>query len=461
MTAGAIIVWWIDAIARETTLFAAVGFLIGGIDDLLVDLIYMWRRITGGPVDILLEDLPLPERGGRLAIFVPAWDESAVIGAMLRTALARFAHSDYRIFVGCYPNDAATINAVAGVVEQDSRVRLVVGTKNGPTTKADCLNNLWRALERDDRQSGVRSWAVVLHDAEDVVHPSELRVYDALLGSNAIVQIPVLPLIDRGARLVSGHYADEFAESHGKQMVVRATVGAGLPLAGVGCAIRVAALEAIAMRYGTPFDADSLVEDYELGLHTRTFGNGCFARVREYRGGPLVAVRAYFPATIHTAVVQKARWMTGIALAGWDRIGWGQPLHLADHWMRMRDRRAPVAVMVLAAAYAAVVAWGAGMAGHAIVGGVAPSPSPAMRIVLTVTSFFLVWRVSARAIVTALSYGWREAAWSIPRLMVANVIALLAARRAVVRYAEILAGATPRWEKTAHVFPDSPPEAAN
>ena len=34
----------IDAAAREATLFAAIFFLIGGVDDLLVDLIYALRR---------------------------------------------------------------------------------------------------------------------------------------------------------------------------------------------------------------------------------------------------------------------------------------------------------------------------------------------------------------------------------------------------------------------------------
>ncbi|UVO51178.1 glycosyl transferase family protein [Sphingomonas sp. SUN019] len=455
---GAIIVAWIDAFAREAMLFGAVGFVIGGVDDLLVDLVYLWRRIRGAAGSLLLDDLPASSKTGRLAVFVPAWDESAVIGAMLRTALARFAHPDYRIFVGCYPNDPATIDAVAAVAQTDRRVRLVIGVKDGPTTKADCLNALWRALGRDDAVARARTSAVVLHDAEDVVHPAELRVYDALLGDHAIVQIPVLPLIDRGARLVSGHYADEFSEAHGKQMVVRAAVGAGLPLAGVGCAISVAALEAIAARHGTPFDEDSLTEDYELGLRAGAFGGACFARVREYPGGPLVAVRAYFPATIRAAVIQKARWMTGIALAGWDRTGWSRPLHLADHWMRMRDRRAPVAVLVLAAAYVAVLASALGMLGHAIIGDAASAVSPDVRTLLTVTLALLLWRIAARALATGRSYGWREAVWSVPRLLVANWISLLAARRAIVRYIGILAGAPPRWDKTAHVFPDGPPE---
>ncbi|MEG8023255.1 glycosyltransferase family 2 protein [Sphingomonas aurantiaca] len=71
---------------------------------------------------------------------------------------------------------------------------------------------MWHALTRDDAHEGRQTKAIVLHDAEDVVHPHELRVFDSLIDRYDVVQLPVLPLVHHGARLVSGHYADEFAE---------------------------------------------------------------------------------------------------------------------------------------------------------------------------------------------------------------------------------------------------------
>ncbi len=312
----------IDIVARETLLFAGIGFLVGGIDDLVIDLLYgalmLKRRWTGSAPALP----PPPPARAPMAIFVPAWDEAGVIGPMLRAALARIDHGDYRLYVGTYPNDRATIRAVVAVAAEDARVRLVIGSRDGPTTKADCLNTLWRALLRDE----ARGWcprAIVLHDAEDVVHHDELALFDRLIGPYDAVQLPVLPLIDAGARLVSGHYADEFAEAHAKQLVVRGAIGAGLPLAGVGCAIARPLLRTIAAgRPDGPFDAASLTEDYELGLAIAAAGGRtAFPRVAASAGG-IVAVRAYFPSRIDAAVRQKARWMTGIALAGWDRIGW-------------------------------------------------------------------------------------------------------------------------------------------
>lgn len=465
MAAGAIDwqdgLWMLDSVVREAMLFAAVGFVIGGIDDLAVDFVYFARRFWSGlrgqrrARPILADYAALPPRG-RIAVFIGAWDESAVIGAMLRTTLARLDHPDYRIYVGTYPNDPATTDAVAEIAERDDRVRLVIGPVAGPTTKAGCLNTLWRALLRDERRDGSRARAIVLHDAEDVVHPGELRIFDALVDRHWAVQLPVLPLVDRGSRLVSGHYADEFAESHAKQMVVREALGAALPLAGVGCAISRDAIEAIAAaRGGDPFDAASLTEDYELGLTIAALGgSGVIARVPERRGGPVVAVRAYFPATVDAAVRQKTRWMIGIALAGWDRVGWGRRFDVSDHWMRMRDRRAPISVLVLAAAYLALVGWALSALLH-LVTGLAVDRLPLPDLLIAVNAGLLGWRLSMRALFTGAAYGWREALWSVPRALVSNYVSLLAARRAISRYVAMLRGRAPMWEKTAHVYPSA------
>jgi adsorption protein B len=444
----------LDAVAREATLFAALWFVVGGIDDLLVDLIYAVRRLRGGR-----EVLPALEGAvpaGRIAIFVPAWDESAVIGRMLRAALARFDHPDYRIYVGTYPNDPATIGAVAEVALEDARVRLVIGPRPGGTTKADCLNTLWRALLRDEAAEGFTASAVALHDAEDVVHPLELRVYAHALIGHAAVQLPVLPLAHAHSRFFAGHYLDEFAESHGRSLVVRQAVGAALPFAGVGCAIRRDVLGRLAaMRGGAPFDAASLTEDYELGLAIAAMGAPArLVRVAEAPGGPLVAVRAYFPSTVDAAVKQKARWMIGIALAGWDRTGWGGLLQIGDNWMRMRDRRATLEIPVLALAYLSILFWGLSLGAHLLAGTRLPAQSPLMQAVLWTNFALLLWRLAVRAAFVGRAYGWREALWSVPRVLSSNAVALLAARRALFAYVGMLGGAAPRWDKTAHQFPD-------
>ncbi|MBD8679932.1 glycosyl transferase family protein [Sphingomonas sp. CFBP 13720] len=454
----AIAVVWIDAIAREAILFAAIGFLIGGIDDAIVDAAFWIRALRDqlrGRRRPICRDFPIDRCTGRMAVFVPAWDEAAVIGAMLRATLARFDHPDWQLYAGAYPNDRATINAIAVVAAQDSRVRLVLNDHPGPTTKADCLNTLWMAAVRDSVTEGRAFKGVVLHDAEDVVHPCELRLYDRLLDRFDAVQIPVLPLADPASRWISGHYIDEFAEAHGRHLPVRGSLGAGLPLAGVGCAISVTMLMRIAgARGGLPFDETSLTEDDELGLTVRALGGrGVFVDAKDKTSGAPVAVRAYFPATLDAAVRQKARWMTGIALAGWDRTGWHRASGIGDLWMRMRDRRAILAIPVLAVAYLALVAWSLSLLAHWRSGADLPGATEGLETLLTVNLVLMAWRLAMRATMVARRYGPWEAVRAVPRTFVANLIALLAARRALGRYITLLRGGVVRWDKTAHHFP--------
>jgi len=433
-------------VMHEAALFAAFGFLLLGLSDLVVDLIWIGLRLLRRRP----EAPPSAARPGRLAIFVPAWDEAAVIGRMLTHMQARFGDGDYRLYVGCYPNDPATIAAVRGAA--GPKLRLVIGPAPGPTSKADCLNRLWERMLEDEAAEGVTVKAVVLHDAEDVVHSAELPLFDALIERHDLVQLPVMPLIDPGSRFVSGHYLDEFTEAHAKELVVRAAIGASLPSAGVGCAISRAALAALAESRGAPFDPDSLTEDYELGLRLRAMGRrGAFVRLPAGPGLSMIATREYFPATLDAAVAQKARWMTGIALAGWDRLGWSGGF--AERWMRLRDRQSLLAALVMATAYLALILWVALLLAALLGAAALPTPGPVLSALLAINSGFLLWRLGMRFGFVATAYGWREGLRSLPRTVTANIIAMMAARRALARY---LSGRT-HWDKTAHVFPHQLP----
>lgn len=143
---------------REILIFAVVGLIIGGMDDLIIDLLYFGRRCwrnmaiyTRYP-RMTTATLPPSPCPGRLAIFIPAWQESAVIAAMLANTLRCWGDADYRIFVGAYPNDPETLAAIGSVAAGQHRIIVGVNNREGPTTKADCLNMLWRAMLREEQR---------------------------------------------------------------------------------------------------------------------------------------------------------------------------------------------------------------------------------------------------------------------------------------------------------------------
>jgi adsorption protein B len=445
----------LSRIAAELALFAGAGFLLFAANDLVVDILYFsratWRALvvyTRYPRAFAsaLPDNPDPRF---IAMFVPAWDESTVIAAMLRATISRLDYENYRIFVGHYRNDPATAAAIASV--HDDRIEAIEIDSDGPTTKADCLNHLYDALIAYEVDTGRSASAVALHVAEDVVHPLEFTVLDRLIDRAAVIQLPVLPLQDPHSRWISGHYCDEFAEAHIKELVVREAVGAAIPLAGVGCAIARKPLSRLAaMQDGRPFAGSSMTEDYELGLRLGALGQKTmFVRLPAYPGGHgIVASRGHFPATLGSAVRQKARWLGGIALSGWDRLGWSGGI--GERWMRMRDRRGPLAAVLLFAAYAAALLWSQIWLAETLGAPVHSRFDPLLVTLLTLNFWLLAWRVLMRVCFTTYAYGFKEGLFSIPRLLVGNAIAIFAAARAIAIH---VGGGARRWDKTRHIFP--------
>jgi len=384
-------------------------------------------------------------------VLVPAWQEASVVGAMLAHCLKSWPHAELRIYAGCYRNDIHTLRAMISSAS-DPRLRIVVHDKEGPTTKADCLNRLYAALCADERRGGFRARSVILHDAEDMVHPAALSLLDSGLDDADFVQLPVRPEPQAASPWIGGHYSDEFAESHGKAMVVRDWLGVGLPSAGVGCAFRREAIAAIAARRGSdqPFAAESLTEDYECGLLIAELGGSArFVRARD-RAGDLVATREFFPATLATAVRQKTRWLHGIAFQGWERLGWSGGL--TELWMRLRDRRGPLVAVVLTAAYLIAILAPVLWLGEAT-GLYRPhAESAQMKALLWFNVVALFWRMAFRVAFTAREYGWVEGLRAIVRMPIGNVIAIMAARRALRAYWRGLRGGTVSWDKTVHAF---------
>ena len=231
---------------------------------------------------------------------------------------------------------------------------------------------------------------------------------------------------------------------------MREAIGARLPLAGVGCAIRRDTLLNIARaNAGNPFDATSLTEDYEFGLKLDgAASRSVFVRLMDPETRKTVAVRAHFPATLNAAVRQKTRWIFGIALAGWDRVGWSGGF--AEHWMRLRDRRTLFAAIILISAYASLLLTALLALCDIPMIGLGRSLS----ILLGINALLLLWRMIIRIAFVSAEYGWKEGLFSGPRMIISNIIAIMAARRAVFQYLLFLRYGKTTWDKTSHAFPD-------
>jgi adsorption protein B len=86
----------------------AAWILLSGLDDLFIDLVFCWQYLR---VRLFLMDgLRWPSTADldrwprrRIAIFVPLWQESDVIGSMLEHNLSAIRYDRYDFFLGAYP----------------------------------------------------------------------------------------------------------------------------------------------------------------------------------------------------------------------------------------------------------------------------------------------------------------------------------------------------------------------
>ena len=123
--------------------------------------------------------------------------------------------------------------------------------------------------------------------------------------------------------------------------------------------------------------------------------------------------------------------------------------------MRLRDRRATLAALVLFSAYVTFFSWAALQITLAFDPTAPVRPhSTAIHTLLWLNLGLMIWRGVMRALFVGRAYGWRYGLGAIPRTFVANIIAIMAARRALFLYARSLMGKPLLWDKTHHRFPD-------
>ncbi|MBV8867237.1 MAG: glycosyl transferase family protein [Acidobacteriaceae bacterium] len=298
----------------------ALILLLSGLDD-LVPLAIFVRGILGHGCGVRTDATETSER--RIAIFVPCWRESAVIGSMVRHNLSAIRYRSFDFFLGVYSNDEETVAAAGQLASEFPNVHMALCRDPGPTSKADCLNWVYRRMELFEEERGITFDTIVLHDAEDLIHPQALELINRERSRYEMVQVPVLPLPTGLADVTHGVYCDEFAEFQTIDMRARQISGSFIPSNGVGTGFARSVLARLASeRNGNVFDPSSLTEDYEIGVYIHARGyRQCFSPLAR-TDGDFVATREFFPRSLRSAIRQRTRWITGIALQCWERQGW-------------------------------------------------------------------------------------------------------------------------------------------
>ena len=290
-----------------------------------------------------------------------------------------------------------------------------------------------------------------------------------------MVQLPVFSLKIKWHQFTGGHYIDEFAQGHYKDIVVRECINRSIPAAGTGCAFSRRAMDCVAHANDNQlFSLNSLTEDYDFGFRLKEHNlkqifvkfsikrmiitKGFFSRKAKHKQiDEYVCIREYFPSTFRAAVKQKSRWVVGIAFQGWANLGWKGDL--STKYMLFRDRKALVTNLANILAYLIVFT----IVGIWISTWINPDAyhfPPILEknswlwYLILINIIFLVARIFQRAYCVQRIYGWQQAFLSFPRMIWGNVINFLATCRAIKLYVHYLVtGKSIAWDKTDHHYP--------
>jgi len=462
--------------------------LVSGIDDLFIDVCFWSKEL----VRILIRREPAQSVSAQdlrakderfFAIMVPAWQEADVIAHMIENTLQTLEYDKYVVFLGTYQNDAKTTAQAERMVAFDpEHVRRAAVLRDGPTCKADCLNWILRSITQYESERGMHFAGVLMHDCEDVIHPLELKYFNAHIDDADLIQLPVMSLELKWPAWVAGAYMDDFSEVHQKDIIVREQLTGLVPGAGVAlCYSRRAIRQMMDALDGQPFNTSSLTEDYDFSFRLGKLGmKQTFARYplqrtpgtgmglwwrRPATASGLLATCEYFPSEFVAAYRQRARWVLGISFLGWKQLGWR-----GDFWTRymlFRDRKgiftAPFSVLayfVLANTLAVVSLDGSPPLDHATDRLVVFSSW--LQPVLFINFGLLLNRLCQRIYFVTRLNGLQQGLMSAPRIVFTNVINFAAVFRAWHLYIKHLATGVPiAWDKTQHTFPSSAELAQN
>ncbi|HEY0120359.1 MAG TPA: glycosyl transferase family protein [Rhizobium sp.] len=426
-----------------------LSFLISlsSLDDAFIDLMALgitlspFRPKAGEPVAV-----------PRTAVFVANWHEEEVIGRMVEGNLARIDIPEVSLFLGVYPNDTGTRRVAEELANKyPDRVRVIVNSLPGPTSKGQMLNEMFSQVFADKNAPEL----VVLHDSEDIIDPRSFEVYARLAKRYDFIQVPVFSLNRGKGAYVASTYMEEFAERHTREMIVRNALGAAIPSAGVGTCLTRKLIKHFLKVRGRVLMPGTVTEDYILGVEAKRAGfKSTFAAVSAdaAEGHDYVATREFFPRDLKASIKQKTRWVYGIDFEAMHKLGWHGSFW--DVYFLMRDRKGAVTNLLPPVVF---VLLAFSLSGYVDFGEMSRGTDAFFRVSLMFNLFMSVVRYLARLGASYKVYGTVDWFGVLIRWPLSLYINMVSTYQAWLTYLGESEFATKPivWSKTTHHLPEN------
>jgi adsorption protein B len=182
-----------------------------------------------------------------------------------------------------------------------------------------------------------------------------------------------------------------------------------------------------------------------------------FGGTKQVTRHSLVGVREYFPDTFRTAYRQRARWILGIGLQGWQILGWKGSLK--HKYLLFRDRKGVfTSLLNVLALVIFLLLGGLGLAKAAgwtnVLFPRALQGHGWIMAIMVINGIFMLNRCLQRFIFVGQLFGPFQGLLSLPRILVGNFVNFAATIRAWRLFIlHLITGRRLAWDKTVHSFP--------
>ena len=138
-------------------LILALLYILMGFDDFIWDIISLFYKNNRKDFFLNMQEINASPYK-LLAVIIGAWREDNVIEDVIDNFLTStiYPKSMYHIFIGVYPNDLATIEAVTRLEARYLNVHMIINEKAGPTSKAQNINHILKQILQFEID---RSWS--------------------------------------------------------------------------------------------------------------------------------------------------------------------------------------------------------------------------------------------------------------------------------------------------------------
>ena len=213
----------------------------------------------------------IPEK--KLAVIISCWRQFDLIETMLKHNIYSIDYENYDFFVVAHTNDLETILAIKTTARSLPHIQVVINPVPGPQNHASNFNAAYQHIQNYVKETQQPYAAYIIHYANEVIHPQAFKLYNSILATESVVQLPINYVKTYPETKLSKLFYYLRGEALSKDLPTLARLSSLLPINYGGIAYRHDALQRLAEQLNNkPFQAYARKNSFDPAIAVKNAG---------------------------------------------------------------------------------------------------------------------------------------------------------------------------------------------